>query len=141
MHPAKPSFFQRNWYYFTPAVIVAVPLLMGVYSMVNWGYGFAESMNALMHFGSSDTRYAVKFTEDKFHRIRPGIDGRQVFNLVGVPYEGQGTNRWEYSLPQDGAKYYHERAVLFTKDATGKPIVKKVVSRFHTPEMKRESAD
>ncbi|MBL9132935.1 MAG: hypothetical protein JNG86_17130, partial [Verrucomicrobiaceae bacterium] len=74
-------------------------------------------------------------------RIRPGIDGKQVFNLVGVPFEGQGGLRWEYSLPQGDAKYYHERAVLFTRDAQNVPRVKKVVSRFHEPQMKRESAD
>ncbi|MBL9129846.1 MAG: hypothetical protein JNG86_01510, partial [Verrucomicrobiaceae bacterium] len=47
MHPPKKSFLQRNWYFFTPILILAIPLIMGVYSMLSWGYGFSESMNAL----------------------------------------------------------------------------------------------
>lgn len=132
----KKSFFQRNWYYFTPAVIVAIPLLMGVVSMANWGYSFKESMSALMHFGSTDTRYAIKFTEDRFRQVRPGMRGDQVFNAVGVPFEGQGGLEWKYSLPENKATYFHERTVIFERDAQNVPKVKSVIRRFHTPEMK-----
>ncbi len=131
-----PSFFQRNWYFFTPIAIIAIPLLMAVYSAFNWGYGLSESMNALLHFGSSDTRYSVGFSEDKFQRIKSGLRGDQVFKLVGVPFQGQAGLSWDYSLPQGDAKYFHERTVIFDKDAEGIPHVKQVISRFHTPETK-----
>lgn len=133
----QKSFFKRNWYFFTPLFIIAIPMLMAVNSMVSWGYSFPESMNALMHFGSTDTRYSIGFTEDHFRRVRPGMDGKTVYNIVKNPFERQADDtRWLYALPQGAAKYYHERTLIFDKDAQGIPRVKQVISRFHTPETK-----
>jgi hypothetical protein len=131
------SFLQRNWYFFTPIVIIIIPAIMAVNSMVNWGYGFSESMNALMHFGSTDTRYSIGFSELGFKTLRKGMDGRTVYGLIKNPFERQVEDTvWRYSLPQGDAKYYHERTVIFEKDAQSIPRVKQVVSRFHTPGMK-----
>jgi hypothetical protein len=133
----QKSFLQRNWYFFTPIVIIIIPLLMATNSMVNWGYGFNESMNALMHFGSTDTRYSIGFSELGFKTIKTGMDGRTVYSLIKNPFEGPATDTpWKFSLPQGDAKYYHERTVIFEKDAQGVPRVKRIVSRFHTPEIK-----
>ncbi|MFM7606299.1 MAG: hypothetical protein ACKO8Z_14035 [Prosthecobacter sp.] len=133
----QKSFLQRNWYLFTPLVIIIIPLIMAVNSMVNWGYGFSESMNALVHFGSTDTRYAIGFSELGFKTLRKGMDGRMVYSLIKNPFERQQDDTvWLYSLPQSGATYYHERSVIFEKDSQGIPRVKQVVSRFHTPDMK-----
>jgi hypothetical protein len=132
-----PSFFQRNWYFFTPIAIIAIPLLMAVYSAFNWGYGLSESMNALLHFGSSDTRYSVGFTEDHFQHVRVGMDGKTVYGWIKNPFERlDDDTRWNYSLPQGDAKYFHERTIILAKDAQGIPRVKQVISRFHTPETK-----
>lgn len=133
----QKTFFQRNWYFFTPAAILAIPLIMGCYSMVSWGYSFKESMTALVHFGSTDTRYSVGFTEDRFRLLKAGMDGRKVYEVVKNPFERQNDDTlWRYSLPQDNATYYHERAVILEKDAQGIPRVKQVIRRFHTPDMK-----
>ena len=133
----QKSFLQRNWYLFTPLVIIIIPLIMAVNSMVNWGYGFSESMDALVHFGSSDTRYTIGFSELGFKTLRKGMDGRTVYSLIKNPFERQEDDTvWRYSLPQSGATYYHERAVIFERDSQGIPRVKQVVSRFHTPNMK-----
>jgi hypothetical protein len=134
----KKSFFQRNWYYFTPAVIVAIPLIMGAFSMANWGYSFKESMTALLHFGSTDTRYAFHFTEEKFRNIRPGMDARTVGERLKNPMEGQLGLVWKYSLPNEGAPYYHERTIVFEKDAQNTPRVKEVIRRLYTPEMSKK---
>ena len=88
----KPSFFKRNWYFFTPLIIIAIPMLMAVNAMVNWGYKFDESMKALMHFGSTDTRYSIGFSEDHFRRIRPGMDGKTVYKIVKNPFERQAND-------------------------------------------------
>ena len=133
----QKSFLQRNWYFFTPIVIIISPLIIAVNSMVNWGYSFSESMNALMHFGSTDTRYSIGFSELGFKTLRKGMDGRTVYSLIKNPFERQMDDTvWRYSLPQGDATYYHERTVVFEKDAQGIPRVKEVVSRFHTPGMK-----
>ena len=133
----QSSFFKRNWYFFTPLIIIAIPLLIAVNSMVSWGYKFDESMNALIHFGSTDTRYSIGFSEDHFRLVRPGMDGATVYKTIKNPFERlDNDTRWLYSLPQDNAKYFHERALIFAKDANGVPRVKEVISRFHTPETK-----
>lgn len=131
------SFFQRNWYFFTPLAIIIIPLIMAVNSMVNWGYDFSESMNAIVHWGSTDTRYTIGFSELGFKTLRKGMDGRTVYGLIKNPFERQVEDTvWRYSLPQGDAKYYHERTVLFEKDPQGVPRVKSVVSRFHAVEAK-----
>ena len=133
----QKSFLQRNWYFFTPLVIIIIPAIMAVNSMVNWGYGFSESMNALMHFGSTDTRYSIGFSEMGFKAIKKGMDGRTVYSIIKNPFEGPATDTpWKFSLPQGDAKYYHERTVVMEKDAQGVPRVKDIISRCHTPEMK-----
>jgi LysM repeat protein len=126
----KPSFFQRNWYFFTPLIVLSIPLLMGIYSMLTWGYGFSESMTAMMKFASTDTRYATGFSESQFARIVPGLDGRTVYQLIKNPFEGGLSDPvWKYTLPQTEIDCYHERTLHFEKDNNGIPRVKKIIHR------------
>lgn len=129
------AFFKKNWYFFTPAVIVVVPALMMAYSTVNYGYPISESLNSVMHYGSTGTRYAMGFSERNFKMVRPGMDGRAVFNLLRVPMEGNSpgaeVTKWRYSLPASGVKYYHERSVVMAMDKNGIQRVKETISHFH----------
>ena len=67
--------------------------------------------------------------------VRPGMDGRQVFELIDKPFERHDNDAiWIYSGPTNSASpYYHERKVLFTRDAKNIPRVQKVVKEFHAP--------
>lgn len=128
------AFIKKNWYFFTPAAILIIPVLMVVYCTVNYGYTVPDSLNAVLHFGATKTRYSMGFTERKFNSVRPGMDGRAVFNIIRNPMERNmpEDTQWRYSLPGSGAGYYHERTLIFEKDKNGIPRVKKSVSRFNT---------
>lgn len=129
--------FKRHWYYFAPAVLLLVPTLMILFYSAKFGYSLSESWEAVRHFGTSATRYGQQFSDRQFDRISPGLDGRQVFELVGVPLEGQDRLDWHYSFPQSGAQCYHERVVLFERNPkTNVPHVKGVIKRFHGPDTK-----
>ena len=97
-----------------------------------YGYPVNEAIEATSHFLQSDTRYAQGYSDVNFGRIRPGMDGRQVFEAVGVPYERHDNDtEWLYSLAQGTTNYYHERKVILAKDSKGIPRVKEVVYGFH----------
>ncbi|MCB1278409.1 hypothetical protein [Prosthecobacter sp.] len=128
------AFFKKNWYLFTPAAILLIPALMMLFCMVNYGYGPSESMKAVLHFGSTSTRYAQGFSERKFKMVRVGMDGRSVYNTIKNPMERNmpEDTEWRYSLPGSGTQYYHERTLILEKDSNGIPRVKQRISRFHT---------
>lgn len=128
------SFIKKNWYFFTPAVIIIIPALMVVFCTVNYGYSVPDSINAVFHVGSTSTRYAMGFSERKFKSVQIGMDGRTVFNTIKNPMEGNDPGAdvasWRYSLPASGAGYYHERTVVLAKDKSGVSRVKQLISRF-----------
>ncbi|HRH98017.1 MAG TPA: hypothetical protein PLB55_18895 [Prosthecobacter sp.] len=130
------AFVKKNWYLFTPAAILLIPALMMLFCTVNYGYGFSESMKAVLHFGSTSTRYSLGFSERKFKAVRVGMDGRAVYNTIKNPMERNmpEDTEWRYSLPGSGTEYYHERTIILEKDANGVPRVKQRISRFHTPD-------
>ncbi|MBN8417943.1 MAG: hypothetical protein J0L73_03430 [Verrucomicrobia bacterium] len=129
------AFFKKNWYFFTPAVIIIIPALMVLFCTINYGYTVPDSINAVFHVGSTGTRYSIGFSERQFRMVRPGMDGRTVFNTVRNPMEGVDPGadeaRWRYSLPSSGAGYYHERTILMAKDKNGVLRVKQRISQFH----------
>lgn len=126
-------------YFLIPAAILAVPLLMACWYVFSFGYSWDDAWSSVRHFGGCKTRYAQKFNESNLSRIRPGMKGNEVFNLIGAPMEGhlidgQPAPVWKYSLPKEDAAYYHERAVLFDLPAGKPPTVKSVVRRLRTPD-------
>lgn len=99
------AFFKKNWYLLTPATILLVPALIALFCMVNYGYSFSESMKYISHIGSTGTRYSQEFSERKFKMLRPGMDGRSVYNVIRNPMERNmpEDTEWRYSLPASGA--------------------------------------
>ncbi|HYF33943.1 MAG TPA: hypothetical protein VD994_01525 [Prosthecobacter sp.] len=126
---------KKNWYLFTPLILVIVPALIWGYYVSAFGYSPKEGLEALRYFLQSGTRYSQKYANDRFDRVQPGLDGRQVFELIGVPFERHDDDAvWVYSGPRDlTAPYYHERKVLFAKDGKGVLRVKGVVKEFRAP--------
>jgi hypothetical protein len=125
---------KKNWYLFLPLILVILPTIVWAYYVGAYGYSPKEGWEALRHFWQSDTRYAQKFAQSKFDRLKPGMDGRQVFELIGVPFERHNNDaEWIYALPKGLTPYYHERKVIFDRDANNVPHVKSVVKEFHTP--------
>jgi hypothetical protein len=128
------AFIKKNWYFFTPAVILVIPALIVLFFTVNYGYTVSDSINAMFHVGSTSTRLAQGFSERKFKMVQVGMDGRQVFNTIRNPMEGNDPGadvaNWRYSLPGSGAGYYHERTIVLAKDKNGIPRVKQRISRF-----------
>ena len=128
---------KKRWYYFAPVILVLVPLLLMVYFSMTYGYSMGEAWKVVRHMGQSGTRFPVKYEERNFDKLRPGMDGRTVYQTMSVqPFEGQGGTDWKYSLPQDHAPYYHERLVIMEPDKNGVPRVKQVIKRFHEPAAK-----
>jgi hypothetical protein len=125
---------KKNWYLFTPLAIVGLPAFLLAFYILAYGYPVNEAVEAVSHFIQSSTRYSMKYSADHFSRIRPGMDGKQVFDYLGVPFERRNNDtEWLYSLPQGSAKAYHERKILFVRDAKRGPLVKEVVKSFHAP--------
>lgn len=130
------EFLKRRWYYFAPVILVLVPLLLTVFISMKYGYSMSESWTAVRHIGQTGTRFAQKFEERNFNKIRPGMDGRQVYQTMGMqPMEGHanGGLEWKYSLPSGGAAFFHERVVIMEPHPTKGPVVKQVIKRIHTP--------
>ena len=126
--------FKKNWYLFTPFILVAIPALIWGYYVAGYGYTPKEALDGLQHFMQSSTRYSQGYADEKFNSIRPGMDGRQVFERVGVPFERHHDDaEWIYSLPKGLTPYYHERKVVFVRDKNEVLRVKALVKEFHTP--------
>lgn len=121
----------KKWYFIVPIALLCTPLLMTFYISASYGYNFEESLQVLQAIGKSDTKFqTLKFSESRFRQIEPGMSGRDVFELIGVPLERHDNDsKWTYSLPVGGAQYYHERTVLLDKG-----VVTGVICRFHKPE-------
>lgn len=123
---------KKNWYLFTPLLLAGIPALLLAYYILAFGYPVGEAVEAVSHFLQSSTRYSLKYDDNRFSRIKPGMGGRQVFELVGVPFErGVNEAEWLYALPQGTTKYYHERKVIFVRDKNNVPLVKETVKAFH----------
>lgn len=123
---------KKNWYLFTPLLLAGIPALLLGYYILAFGYPVNEAVEAVSHFLESSTRYAIKYDDNRFSRIRPGMGGRDVFELIGVPFERRDNDaEWLYALPQGTALYYHERKVIFVRDKNNVPLVKETVKGFH----------
>lgn len=123
---------KKNWYLFTPLALVGLPALILAYYILSFGYPVSEAIEATSHFLQSKTRYALKYSDRNFARIKPGLRGDQVFQLVGVPFERRDNDsEWLYALPQGTTNYYHERKVIFIRDKNNVPLVKETVRGFH----------
>jgi len=127
------SFLKKNWYFVVPVGFLALPLIMILYISASYGYTFPEAFQCFKAIGQENTKFqTLHFSESSFRRIQPGMNGRDVFELIGVPLERHDNDtKWHYSLPVSGAQFYHERTV---KMEAGK--VTEVICRFHSPESK-----
>jgi hypothetical protein len=126
---------KKNWYLVVPAILILLPLVMTFYISTTYGYTMSQSWEVFKTSTQAETKFQrLKFTEGKFKSIQPGMSGREVFELLGVPLERHlNDTLWHYSVPLHGSetKYYHERSILL-QPGTGK--VTSVINRYHTPE-------
>jgi hypothetical protein len=127
------DFLKKNWYFVIPTGLLLSPLLIIFYISATYGYNFSESAAVLANAGKSNTKFQhMQFSEAKFREIHPGMMGRDVYEVLGLPLERHDNDtRWLYSLPVGGAEYFHERTVVMDH---GK--VTGTINRFHTPESK-----
>jgi outer membrane protein assembly factor BamE (lipoprotein component of BamABCDE complex) len=128
------NFLKKRWYLVVPLLLVCFPLLMVLYISMSYGYGLEESWNCLQNMAKTDTKFRVgAYSEGRFVKVTPGMMGRDVFELLGMPLERNmpDDTRWSYSVAQNGSTYFHERVVMLDH---GK--VTGTLKRFHTPESK-----
>ncbi|MEN3941865.1 hypothetical protein WJU23_11270 [Prosthecobacter sp. SYSU 5D2] len=127
--------FKKNWYLFTPMLIIAIPVAIYCYYAFSMGYDSKDAVNATKYFVVSGTRYAMDYDELNFNRLKPGMDGRTVYETMRKQPSERHDNdtRWVYSLPKPGAKAYHERIIIMERDNQNIPRVKELVKRFHVP--------
>lgn len=127
------SFLKKNWYFAIPAAFIALPLIMILYISLSYGYSLNEATQCFMAFGKENTKFqSLKYSEGNFDRVKPGMRGSDVFELLGIPLERHDNDtQWLYALPVGGTAYYHERTINMSG---GK--VTSVVKRFHSPETK-----
>jgi hypothetical protein len=122
----------KRWYLAIPLLLLCFPLLMVLYISISYSYSLSESWLYLQNMDKSTTKFRVgAYSEGRFKKIQPGMMGRDVFELVGMPLERNmpEDTRWSYAVPVSGSTYFHERVVVLEK---GK--VASIIKRFHTPE-------
>jgi hypothetical protein len=126
---------KKNWYFVVPAVLILAPLLITGYISLKYDYSMADAWMVFKTSGQAKTKFqSIKFSESAFKKVTPGMNGRQVFELLGTPLERHDDDtRWKYALPVSGATHYHERTVVM-EAGTGK--VAGIINRYHTPESK-----
>ena len=124
---------KKNWYFIIPAVLIFLPVLATFYISVAYGYTLGEAWEVFKSKGQEQTKFqALKYSESKFRQIRPGMSGRDVFEMVGLPLERHNEDLlWHYSLPLKGAEFFHERSIVM-QPGTGK--VAQVICRYHQPQ-------
>ncbi len=128
------NFLKKRWYLIVPLLLICTPLIMVLYISMSYGYGLSESWTCLQNMSKTETKFRVGvYSEGRFDKIVPGMMGRDVFELVGMPLERNTPEdtRWAYSVPLHASPYFHERIVLLER---GK--VTGVIKRFHMPESK-----
>lgn len=127
---------KKNWYLLLPFVLFALPGLLFGYYTLSHGYNSADAWKATRHFLKSGTRYTQNYSETNFARLRPGMDGRTVYEVMGMqPFERHDDDtRWLYTLAKPGATAYHERVVVLERDKKNVPRVKTVVRGFKVPD-------
>lgn len=122
----------KNWYLFTPLLIIGLPAFLLAFYILGYGYPVNEAVEAVSHFVQSSTRYSQGYSADHFRMVKSGMGGKQVYDLIGVPFERRNNDsEWLYSLPQGTTNYYHERKVIFVRDKNNVPLVKETVKAFH----------
>ena len=110
----------RNWLVLTPILIALIPLVMMAGFMGKYGYGPGEAWAATMRIPVARTEYAKRFSEDELRKVREEMDDHTVVELIGIPLERRKKDTvWHYSLPRDGAEWYHTRQVFFKRDPLG----------------------
>jgi hypothetical protein len=133
----SPLFFplmnllKKYWFVILPISLLCLPLIMVGYTKMTYGYSWAESTEVLRAIGKNNTKFQeTKYEERKFRRIEPGMNGRDVFELVGVPLERNMPDDtvWRYSVNVGGTGYFHERTLKMERG-----IVKEVIIRFSQP--------
>jgi hypothetical protein len=117
---------------FLPLLILLCVCGVVVKGLVFHGYSMEESLAMLRHLHESGSRYTLNYSEDHFDQIQVGDSGRQVFERMTVPpfERHENDSVWLYSLPEAAAAYYHQRDVIFERDAENVPRVKATVKRF-----------
>jgi hypothetical protein len=127
------DFLRRRWYYLIPAFLLGSPLVMLAYVSMSYGYSASDSWTYLQNMDKAGTKFQrSKFSEMKFKRIKPGMMGRDVFEMIGMPLERHDEDtRWLYSAPVGGAPYFHERTLILKKGQ-----VQEVINRLHKPDSK-----
>ncbi len=127
------NLLKKYWYVVLAVLMMLTPVVMVGYISIAYRYSVADAWVAFKTMGEENTKFQhLKFTEANFAKITPGMRGSEVFELLGLPLERQQEDTiWRYSVPVDGAKYYHERVIRMEK-GTGK--VAEVLAQYHTPE-------
>ncbi len=137
--PPGARIMKNKVWILVPAALIAAPLLLALWYVLNFGYSWNDAWTSVRHFGSCQTRYAQQFSESNLERVRPGMSGKDVFNVLGTPMEGhviegKASPLWKYSLPKGDAAYHHQRAVLFDLPPGKPPVVKAVIRRLFQPD-------
>jgi hypothetical protein len=123
---------KKNWYLLLPFLLFAVPGMLFAYYSLSHDYESEDAWKATRYFLLSGTRYTQNYSEANFTRLRPGMDGRTVYEVMRMqPFERHDNDsRWLYSLAKPGCHAYHERVVILERGKDNVPRVKTLVRRF-----------
>jgi hypothetical protein len=125
---------KKNWYFVIPVALLLLPLVMTGYISMTYGYTMADAWTAFKTAGEADTKFQTpKYSERGFSKVTVGMQGREVYELIGQPLERHGPDQliWHYSRPVRDARYFHERTLIM-EPGTGK--VASIINRYHIPE-------
>jgi hypothetical protein len=123
-------------------VVIGTPVLMVVYYMGVYGYSTEDCVKVMLSPSAIQTRFAYKYTDANFKKVKAGMTGKEVHELIYAPLEKgdlNGVYIWHYSFGNEGGKFFHQRVVVLRKDDKGMPRVVDKIYRFHLDSTKDPS--
>jgi hypothetical protein len=124
---------KKYWFVLLPVFLLCLPLVMVGVTMSKYGYSWSEAVEVVKATGKNNTKFQeTKYTERSFRKVEKGMNGREVFELLGVPLErgGKDDTVWRYSVNVGGTGYFHECTLIMKPYGAA---VEEVVCRFSQP--------
>ncbi len=100
--------------------ILSLITLLSIYINMNrFLYDFSEATYRSLFFLLEDTIWSHGFSEDRFSKLRIGMNEQQVRSLLGEPLRktcGENSCEWVYSWQKTGNSSFDRRDVIFNVD-------------------------
>ncbi|MGK5095344.1 outer membrane protein assembly factor BamE [Deltaproteobacteria bacterium TL4] len=114
--------------------IILNSLLLGIsisigYNMVRYRYDFHNAILRTLMYFDEGTRYAPRFSEENFAKLRPKMTQKEVLTIMGEPLRKSCFTicEWVYTWQITDVDDYDRRDVIFSQSG----IVERIRHEFY----------